>query len=195
MNVQGIDCSHWNGVIDWPKLAADGVQFAYIKAWQGGAADPKYTVNLAGCTAAGIFPMAYVFLTVDDTAEDVSACVAFIGKTIPVVLDWETEGVSNAVPDLWFTDMPNRNLLYCGIDPPDEYTPTLARMPRILPEYASAPRLPAWDGVSVPDWSKEWLIWQSNGHARFAGETGGFDLDQLAISLDRLKAWCAGGTF
>ena len=30
--IPGIDISHWQGVIDWAKVAQSGVKFAFIKA-------------------------------------------------------------------------------------------------------------------------------------------------------------------
>ncbi|MCM3038161.1 hypothetical protein M3201_00390 [Paenibacillus motobuensis] len=30
-NAQGTDVSHWKGTIDWPKVAANGISFTYIK--------------------------------------------------------------------------------------------------------------------------------------------------------------------
>lgn len=51
----GIDVSHHNGVIDWPKVAGAGYKFAYIKASQGGAfLDPKRKQNAKGAAAAGL---------------------------------------------------------------------------------------------------------------------------------------------
>lgn len=53
--VQGIDASRWQGVIDWPKAAASGVSFAFLKATEGGDGfDPTFTANWRGAAAAGI---------------------------------------------------------------------------------------------------------------------------------------------
>ena len=34
--VTGVDVSHHQGRIDWPKVAGSGVRFAYVKATEGG---------------------------------------------------------------------------------------------------------------------------------------------------------------
>lgn len=194
--MSGIDVSHWNGVIDWAQAAADGVQFAYIKATQGTGEDPLFETNARQAQAAGILPLAYPFLTADDDDSCVNKFIAVVGSLMPAVLDWETAGVRDETVEMWVDGLGKRPVLaYYGIDPPDDITALIAACPRILPEYAAAPRLPAWDGVSAPDWSKEWLIWQSSDRATFARETGNFDLDQLAIDFERFKAWCATGAF
>jgi lysozyme len=33
--IKGIDVSHYQGDVDWPKVKADGVNFVFIKATQG----------------------------------------------------------------------------------------------------------------------------------------------------------------
>ena len=33
--VEGVDVSHYQGEIDWSKVEADGISFAFVKATQG----------------------------------------------------------------------------------------------------------------------------------------------------------------
>ena len=62
--VQGIDVSHHQGRIEWRKLRAQGVDFAYIKATEGGDFhDPRFAENWAAAGAAGIPRGAYHFFT------------------------------------------------------------------------------------------------------------------------------------
>lgn len=62
--VHGIDVSHHQGVIDWSAVAADGVEFAYIKATEGADwHDPRFATNWRGATDAGIRRGAYHFFT------------------------------------------------------------------------------------------------------------------------------------
>ncbi|WP_261382842.1 GH25 family lysozyme, partial [Bacillus licheniformis] len=35
MGIKGIDVSHWQGNINWKKVAGDGIKFAFIKATEG----------------------------------------------------------------------------------------------------------------------------------------------------------------
>jgi lysozyme len=62
--IPGIDVSHWQGSIDWAKVKAAGIQFAYIKATEGARlVDPQLLNNVSGAKAAGIpYGLYHVFL-------------------------------------------------------------------------------------------------------------------------------------
>lgn len=52
---KGIDVSDNQGVIDWAKVKAAGVQFAILRSVRGsGRTDYQFAANLAGCQAQGI---------------------------------------------------------------------------------------------------------------------------------------------
>jgi len=190
---QGVDVSHWNGVVDWSGLAAAGVVFCYIKATQGLGTDVRYASNVAGARAAGILALPYVFLTAEDDAATVSHFLDVAGDG-PVVLDREPPGeIPVSVVELWVRQLPRVPLIYQGLS--DDWTPVLAQCPRILPEYAAEPKLPPWDGGVLVDWSKEWLIWQRSEKGTFRGEVGNFDLDVLAVPLERFKVWVETGSW
>ena len=58
MRSKGIDVSEHQGVIDWTKVAKDGVQFAIIRAGYGrelSQKDKQFERNYAGAKAAGIW--------------------------------------------------------------------------------------------------------------------------------------------
>lgn len=53
--MKGIDVAKWNGVIDWQKAKADGVEFAILKAIDKQCnVEDAFNRNYAGATAAGI---------------------------------------------------------------------------------------------------------------------------------------------
>lgn len=61
---QGIDISHHQGEIDWVLLPAQGVDFAYIKATEGGDhVDRRFTQNWHDASKAGVARGAYHFFT------------------------------------------------------------------------------------------------------------------------------------
>lgn len=68
---KGIDVSDNQGMIDWAKVKAAGVQFAILRSVRGsGKADYQFAANLAGCQAQGI-PAAvykYTYATSQQTA-------------------------------------------------------------------------------------------------------------------------------
>jgi lysozyme len=61
-DIRGIDVSHFQGVVNWQKVAASNVMFALAKATEGvGSKDIMFTANFAGMKSAGIFRGAYHF--------------------------------------------------------------------------------------------------------------------------------------
>ena len=60
--LEGIDISHWQGVIDWPKVADAGKKFAYMKASEDiDFVDDTYETNRADAKSAGMVVGAYHF--------------------------------------------------------------------------------------------------------------------------------------
>jgi lysozyme len=58
----GIDVSNHQGTIDWNLVAYSGVQFAFIKASEGGTyQDPFYGTNISGARKVGISAAPYHF--------------------------------------------------------------------------------------------------------------------------------------
>jgi lysozyme len=61
--VHGVDVSKYQGNVDWMAVADGGVNFAYIKATEGGdRLDPKFFQNWNGAKAAGLPHGAYHFV-------------------------------------------------------------------------------------------------------------------------------------
>lgn len=62
--IKGIDISHWNGVIDFDNVKADGIEFVIIKAGgsdKGFYTDSKFKTNYEKAKAANLFVGAYYF--------------------------------------------------------------------------------------------------------------------------------------
>ncbi len=60
--IYGIDVSHHQGLIDWPKAKQAGVAFAYVKATEGSQfVDPCFKLNWEATQAAGVVRGAYHF--------------------------------------------------------------------------------------------------------------------------------------
>ncbi len=91
--VHGIDVSRWQGDIDWRAARKAGVNFAYMKATEGGdVADPKFDAHRRGAEAAGVPWGAYHYYYFCRSAE--SQARWFIrnvpkGAGLPHVLDME----------------------------------------------------------------------------------------------------------
>lgn len=68
--VRGIDVSAHQGVIDWKIISTQGINFAFIKATEGGAFKDKYfTQNFEQARQNGIKAGAYHFLSYDSNGE------------------------------------------------------------------------------------------------------------------------------
>lgn len=60
----GVDVSNHQGVIEWERVSADGISFAYIKATEGGDhVDAQFYANWRAAATAGLDRGAYHFFT------------------------------------------------------------------------------------------------------------------------------------
>ena len=94
---QGIDVSHHQGAIDWRRLPAQGVDFAYIKASEGGDhRDSAFAANWAGAAQAGIAHGAYHYFTLcrsgTEQAANFIAAVPVDPAALPPAVDLEYLG-------------------------------------------------------------------------------------------------------
>lgn len=99
-DVEGIDVSSHQGTIDWEKVRAAGIEFAYVKATEGvGFRDKKALDNARGAMAAGIEVGSYHYLRVRSGKQDASEQALHylgvfqeLGCTLLPALDVETQG-------------------------------------------------------------------------------------------------------
>lgn len=103
MPVQGIDVSYFQGDIDWKKVGAAGIHFAYIKATEGGdRLDPKFLDNWQAAKQAGIARGAYHVMywcrRASEQASWFKSHVPEDGDTLPPVLDVEWNSHSKTCP-------------------------------------------------------------------------------------------------
>lgn len=184
--VRGIDISHHQGAIDWAAVAADGVDFAYIKATEGGDfRDPRFVANWAGAGAAGIARGAYHFFTLCRPGAVQAA--NFIAAVPP------TPGMLRPVVDLEYGGN-------CSARPSPAALLTEVRdfLAALEAHYGSKPLLYLTRGfhadyldgalVDYPLWvrslyfepgypAREWSIWQFHDRGRRAGIAGPVDLN------------------
>ncbi|MCP1357402.1 glycoside hydrolase family 25 protein [Aneurinibacillus migulanus] len=94
--IKGIDVSHWNGVVDWKKVAADGVKFVFLKASEGTTyVDRTFKTNAVNARANGIHVGAYHYAKFGSVTEAKAEAqhflrtVSVVKLTYPLVLDLE----------------------------------------------------------------------------------------------------------
>ena len=99
----GVDVSNHQGNIDWSAVAADNVDFAYIKATEGGDfVDAFFQQNWRDAQAAGLDVGVYHFFTLcrpgDEQAANLLATVPLDQMDLPIALDLEFGGNCAARP-------------------------------------------------------------------------------------------------
>lgn len=99
----GIDISYHQGKIDWDKVKAAGVEYAFIRVGNRGyetgklCKDARFDENVKGALANGIQVGVYFFsqaTTEAEALEEASLTLNWIKNyniTLPVVIDWETD--------------------------------------------------------------------------------------------------------
>lgn len=102
MRLKGIDVSKYQNAIDWPRVAASGVCFAFVRVgwagYEGGideGLDPCFARNTAGAAAAGLAVGAYVYsycktpAAAHRAAREAAALLAPYRLTMPLAFDIE----------------------------------------------------------------------------------------------------------
>lgn len=102
---KGIDVSHNNGVIDWRKVKASGVDFAMIRAgygWSASQVDKQWKNNITNALRYGIDCGSYWFSYATNISEAKAEAALFL-KTIapykltyPIAFDYEYDSVAYA---------------------------------------------------------------------------------------------------
>lgn len=182
--VQGIDVSHHQGEIAWPSVAADSVDFAYIKATEGGDfRDPRFAENWTGASAAGLRRGAYHFFTLcrlaSDQASNFIATVPRDPQALPAAVDLEFGGNC--------AERPSRSVLLAElkmfIAEVEAHTgkPVLIYTTREFEEYyqlTAAIDRPLWLRriAFPPDFgARPWVMWQASNFRSVDGISGRVD--------------------
>lgn len=190
--LQGIDVSHHQGPIDWTRLRAQGVDFAYVKASEGGdQRDSAFAANWAGAKAAGIRRGAYHFFTLcrpgAEQAANFIAAVPTEPDALPPAVDLEYLGnCSRRLDPSAF-----RAELAAFIRPVEERyrKPVILYLTfefdRAYGVSASFPR-PLWlrSLVREPRFgNRPWAVWQASNFRRLDGVAGRVDWDVIRPCL------------
>lgn len=101
--VHGVDVSHYQEDIDWPKLGSQNITFAYIKATEGsGHTDQRFLENWNEADKSGIVTGAYHFFSFDSPGESQARhfieTVAARRGMLPPVVDFEFYGDKKSNP-------------------------------------------------------------------------------------------------
>jgi lysozyme len=201
--VHGVDVSRWQGEIDWPKLRAQGANFAYIKATDGGDhLDPMFKRNWRAATEAGLKRGAYHFFYWCRTAGEQAAWfirnVPKVEGALPPVIDVEWNGASKnckrrpsrervlekmqVFMDMLEKHYGQRPIIYTA---PDFYRDNLKGEFQDYPFWLRS--VAAHPAKIYP--GRKWVFWQYSGSGLSQGVKGQIDLNVFHGSEDAWRNW------
>ncbi len=201
MRVQGLDISHWQGAVDWQKVKAAGLAFAFIKATEGDShTDSRFAANWQGAQEAGLRCGAYHFFapSLDPVAQAQHFCqtVNLDADSLPPVLDLEKA-----------TDLDNAALIGRVKAWLDQVQRSTGHKPMIYTgSYYWNPHMtdrsgqpPAWtrdyylwiahysvDQPTLPLGWQTWSFWQYTDQGSVDGIYGNVDLNWFNGSVEEL---------
>lgn len=200
MNIKGIDVSRWQGVINWAKVAEDGVQFAIIKA--GGSdgtlgkcyTDPQFLANVIGAATHNIHIGAYYFVGKKCTSAKEGQANALRFYDIikncvfdyPVYIDFESPDRSNKQGN---TDAVKA---FCKqMEDLGYYVGIYASDISGFKERLDISQLTAWDKWvarrgSEPKYATKYNIWQYSSKGKVKGIRGNVDMDFSKIDFSKI---------
>lgn len=204
LQINGIDVSSHQGDIDWERVRADGIEFAFVRLGYRGYEtalfnkDPKFDDNVKAAAAAGVGVGVY-FLTQAVTEEEAAEEAQWILEAIkdyeitwPVVIDVEgTSGGSEARAYGNTPEMYTRNIrAFCERIKSAGYTPMIYssqswfRTKMNLEELGDYDIWLAYYGEN-PEYPEEFQIWQYSCEGRVDGIDQVVDLNKTSIDYSK----------
>lgn len=201
--VHGIDTSRWQGHVDWPAARAAGVNFAFIKATEGGdLVDPLFRSNWDAARRSGVAHGAYHFFYFCRPA--IEQARWFITNVpdggLPPVLDMEWTPFSptctrrppaadvRAEAEIFLDALERhygqRPLVYTSVDFYADNA--LGRLPRTEFWLRTVAAHPSKTYPGQP-----WTFWQYSSTGLVAGSKGNTDLNVFAGSKAAWADWLA----
>ncbi len=203
--VHGVDVSRWQGNVNWGKLRAQGANFAYIKATDGGDhLDPMFRNNWRNADAAGLKRGAYHFFywcrTAGEQADWFIRNVPRVEGALPPVIDVEWNGDSSCkrrpsratvqekmqvFMDKLERHYGQRPIIYTS---PDFYRDNLRGAFLDYPFWLRA--VARHPSKVYP--GRKWLFWQYSGSGLSHGVRGRIDLNVFHGDERQWRAWAGG---
>ena len=201
--VRGVDVSHYQGEIDWPVIAGQDVQFAFIKATEGsGSQDDCFAANWEGARRAGLRVGAYHFFSFDSPGATQAAnfieTVPTAVDALPPVIDVERYGDHQRLPDASGV-LPELEAMVQAL------RDTYGRWPILYCNRASYrayidghfEACDIWyrDTIEIPSLpgGRPWRFWQYTDKGRLAGFSGEerfIDLNVFSGTQAEFDAYC-----
>ncbi len=188
----GVDVSYHQGTIQWPKVRAAGIRFAFIRVSDGlTVRDTQFAPNWGGARRAGLRRGVYQYFRPDENAvaqaDLVIAAVQRDPGELPPVIDVETTGGKSPAQlerqvRAWVARIRSK----LGVEPIIYTSPAfwednvggadMTALPLWIAHYTNeCPRVPR-------PWIR-WTFWQHSESGRVPGIQGPVDLDVFAGEL------------
>lgn len=198
---KGIDVSSHQGDIDWMQVAADGVEFAFIRVAYRGygkegrlVEDDHFDVNIQGAQAAGIKVGVYMFsqaINEDELREEAELVLAKIAPyqlDCPVVYDVEMISGDGRMNNLSLEDRTNLTLTFCQLIEQAGYTPMIyhnTEMGVVKLDIATLEAYDKWFAAYTNTfyYPYDYKVWQYSEKGTVAGINGNVDMN---ISFGKL---------
>lgn len=194
--IPGIDVSKWNKTIDWSKVKAAGVEFAFVRVGfrgyeSGGLGSDEYAAdNMKNAAAAGVKIGAYIFSQAITTKEAVEEADYVLEKvkgyniTMPLVFDFEYyDGGRLEKANLSRRKQTDICLAFCDRIKEAGYTPAVYANKSMLSSDLYAEEISAkyliWLAhyTSKTDYSGEYSYWQYTSSGSVNGISGNVDMN------------------
>lgn len=200
---KGIDVSKWQGNVDWSDVAADGVEFAFIRVSHGtNTIDQFFAQNWEGARAAGVVRGAYQYF--EPGQNPITQADILLEKMgplqpgdLPPVIDVESHGNLSATTvaskvkqwvDHVEAELGVKPIIYTGRFFWQDYVKTseFSSYPLWIAHYTNGcPNLPA-------QWS-DWTFHQYTDSGSTDGVSGPVDTNRFNGDLDALMAFVGNG--
>ncbi len=193
---KGIDVSKYQGDIDWEKVAATGVEYAFVRVGVRGygkegklVMDEKYQANLEGAAKAGIKVGVYFFsqaITEAEALEEADAVLEAIkdySVTYPIVYDVEKTGAADGrMNQLSVEDRTKMTRIFVDRIKEAGYTPMIysnMEMWTVLLDMAAFEDVEKWFAFYNTElyFPYEYAVWQYSDKASIDGIKGDVDLN------------------
>lgn len=192
---KGIDVSYFQGTIDWQAVAADGVEFAFIRAANRGygtgklVEDKQFENNLKGALAAGLPVGVYIYsqaINEEEILEEANLVLeklAAFDVKCPIVFDVEkTADASGRMNQLSVEERTDLTLLFCKTVEEAGYKPLIyhnMEMGALMINVEALEQYDKWFAYYNDDmyYPYEYKIWQYSDKGRVNGISTEVDMN------------------
>ena len=197
--IRGVDVSHYQGEIDWNVLAAQDIQFVYIKATEGSIyVDERFAKNYREARQTDLKVGAYHFFSFDSfgltQAENFIETVESFDGMLPPVVDVEFYGNKAENPPDPEEVQPQLQAYLDAVEDAYGLRPIIYATYESWELYVKGQfdDYPLWirDIWNRPKNSADWTFWQYTNRGRlkgFSGEEPYVDLNVFAGTAEEWK--------